>query len=125
MPELEGVFADQLRQLGKDPPLLIPFRKFKFTYLIVELDHGQRLYKERGTRCRLIVNHGLDLTLELSAQRYHIPAVALCDDRFLQFVAGFSQVPLKTGQQPVARNLETTPNLAELRRGRVQYLGPI
>ena len=78
------MLADLRGELGQDAALLIPLGQLQLADFVVQLHHRQRLDEERRAGGRLVVDDGLDLALELGAQRDDVAPVALGDDRFLQ-----------------------------------------
>jgi len=63
---------------------LVALLQFQLAHFVVPLHYCNWLDKERRAGSGLVVHDGFDATLKLRAQRQHIAAPALGDDRFLQ-----------------------------------------
>ena len=71
-------------QLGQHAAHFVAFGELQFALGVVQLDDRQRFDEQGRAAGGLVVDDGLDLPLELGAQRDDVAPVALGDDRVLQ-----------------------------------------
>ena len=86
IPQIVRMHPHESGEFSQNSAFLVALGQLQLPDLIVQVDNGQRLNEKGCTRGGLIVHDCLDLPFELSAQRYHVAAVPLCNDRFLELV---------------------------------------
>ena len=99
--ELLAVVGDLGGELVQDASFLIALLQLQLAHGVVQLDDRKRLNKKRRAARGLVVDHGLDLSLEFGAQGDHVASIALGDDRFLELVGRLGQVALQARHQAV------------------------
>src|SRR5450755_4532807 len=83
MPDFGGEYA-------QDTLDLLALRDLQFAHAVVQFYHHHRLYKDRGTAGRLVVDDAAHMAATLRLDRNNIAIVADRDNRLLQRVAEFT-----------------------------------
>ena len=121
--DLAGRDADLRGQFRQHLAHFVAFGQLQFAEGVVHLDDRQRFDEQGRAARRLVVDDGLDLSLELGAQRDDIAPVALGDERILQHRHGLAvgDVLLQAAHQPFVGDAHVAAQAGQFDGGRVEH----
>ena len=125
--DLVAVLGHQRAQFAQHPFDFALLGQLQFAPAVVELQRGQWLHENGGSRGRLVVDDALDASLVLHLDGNHVPPGPLGNDGLLQpgLVSGVRDDPLELFQQAVVGGGQIAADLLELGAGRVLHLAVV